>query len=156
MTDWLTAYAHQISNDADPGVVALLKDDVRLQETLAAAMESFLESMRMKWAQVEEGGDDTQQKFNKLPLARVKKIMKQDACHNIRQIGMHASETISSASHILIGLLTTLAWVFSMRLNHLSLGVRDVAAAIESFPHFDFLADICQVAASLEERTLEG
>ncbi|KAL1526210.1 hypothetical protein AB1Y20_014936 [Prymnesium parvum] len=156
MTDWLTAYAHQISSDADAGELALLKDDVRLQEMLTAAKEAFLENMRVKWAKMAEGDDDAHRKLNKLPLARIKKIMKQDACCNLRQIGSTASESLSSCSQLLIGLLTTLSWVFAKLLGHLALGVRDVAASIEAFEQFDFLADICRDVATFEATALEG
>ena len=52
-----------------------------------------------------------------LPLARIKQIMKQDACFDLRMIGADAVPTIALASELFIESLTLRAWGFAQRLG---------------------------------------
>ena len=78
-----------------------------------------------------------------LPLARIKRIMKQDSCDPFpRMISADAVPFMAFAVKLLIGVLTTLAWKTStQRSKRNTLQLKDLKEAAASSSKFDFLID---------------
>ena len=88
---------------------------------------------------------DTSKPFSvdSLPLARIKRIMKQDAADpHPRMISVDTIPLMAYTVQLFIGLLTDLAWRLSTRPNgRNTLQVKDIKAAARCSKHFDFLID---------------
>ena len=78
-----------------------------------------------------------------LPLARIKRIMKQDSCDPFpRMISADAVPFMAFAVKLFIGVLTTLAWKTStQRSKRNTLQLKDLKGAAASSSKFDFLID---------------
>ena len=78
-----------------------------------------------------------------LPLARIKRIMKQDSCEPFpRMISADAVPFMAFAAKLFIGALTTLAWKLStQRSKRNTLQLKDLKEAASSSSKFDFLID---------------
>eukprot|EP00966_Prymnesium_polylepis_P117442 2714393-Prymnesium_polylepis.1 len=79
---------------------------------------------------------------HRLPLARIKRIMKQDSCTNPRMIGGDAVPAMALACQLLVGALTTRAWAFAAAQNRSTLQLKDLLSAINTSDRFDFLVDV--------------
>ena len=82
--------------------------------------------------------------IDELPLARIKRIMKQDSCDpQPRMISADAIPLMAYASQIFVGCLTSLAWQLSTAPSKRNtLQAKDLKAAIAASSHFDFLIDV--------------
>ena len=82
--------------------------------------------------------------IDELPLARIKRIMKQDSCDpQPRMISADAVPLMAYISQIFVGCLTSLAWQLSTaQSKRNTLQAKDLKAAIAASSHFDFLIDV--------------
>ena len=82
--------------------------------------------------------------LGQVPLARVKRIMKQDSCDpRPRQVSADTVPFIAYAAKLFIALMTKLAWQLStQRGRRNTLQVKDIRAAVYASSHFDFLVDV--------------
>ena len=78
-----------------------------------------------------------------LPLARIKRIMKQDACDPMpRQVSASTVPLMAYAAQVFIGLITQLAWKLSTQgAKRNTLQVKDLKAAVYATSQLDFLID---------------
>jgi len=83
-------------------------------------------------------------KVDELPLARIKRIMKQDSCDpHPRMISAGAVPFMAFAAQNFIGCITDLAWEISTKkCKRNTLQVKDLKAAVYASSHFDFLIDV--------------
>ena len=83
-------------------------------------------------------------RMDELPHARIKRIMKQDACDpHPRMISADAVPFIAFASQCFIGAITKLAWEESTQKNKRNtLQVKDLKTAVHASSRFDFLIDV--------------
>ena len=79
-----------------------------------------------------------------LPLARIKRIMKQDSCDpHPRMISAEAIPNMAYAAQLFIGSLTSLAWQLSTGPNKRNtLQAKDLRAVVRASSRFDFLIDV--------------
>ena len=82
--------------------------------------------------------------IDEIPLARVKRIMKQDSCDpHPRMISAEAIPLMAFAVQLFIGSLTDLAWKIStQRAKRNTLQLKDLKAAVYASSQFDFLLDV--------------
>ena len=82
-----------------------------------------------------------------LPLARIKRIMKQDSCDpHPRMISADATPLMAYAAQIFIGSITSLAWQLSTtKAKRNTLQVKDLQAVVKASSRFDFLIDILDI-----------
>ncbi|XP_062506708.1 nuclear transcription factor Y subunit gamma-like [Corticium candelabrum] len=79
-------------------------------------------------------------RFQELPLARIKKIMKQD--EEVKMISAEAPVLFSKAAEMFVAELSLRAWIHTEDNKRRTLQRNDVAMAISKFDQFDFLIDI--------------
>ncbi|KAJ7387606.1 hypothetical protein OS493_000941, partial [Desmophyllum pertusum] len=79
-------------------------------------------------------------KIQELPLARIKKIMKQD--EEVKMISAEAPVLFAKAAQIFINELSLRAWIHTEDNKRRTLQRNDIAMAITKFDQFDFLIDI--------------
>ena len=81
---------------------------------------------------------------DELPLARIKRIMKQDSCvPQPRMISADAIPLMAHAVQLLVRLVSHIAWdVSTQPAQRNTLQLKDIIAALESSSQFDFLIDI--------------
>ncbi|XP_046844373.1 nuclear transcription factor Y subunit gamma-like [Xenia sp. Carnegie-2017] len=84
--------------------------------------------------------DMTDFKTQELPLARIKKIMKQD--EEVKMISAEAPVLFAKAAEIFINELSLRAWVHTEDNKRRTLQRNDIAMAITKYDMFDFLIDI--------------
>ena len=82
--------------------------------------------------------------IDELPLARIKRIMKQDSCDpHPRMISADTIPLMAYAAQLFIGSLTSLAWQLSTApAKRNTLQVKDLKAVIHASSRFDFLIDV--------------
>lgn len=82
-----------------------------------------------------------------LPLARIKRIMKQDSCDpHPRMISADATPLMAYAAQLFIGSITSLAWQLSTsHAKRNTLQVKDLKAVVQASSRFDFLIDIMDI-----------
>ena len=82
--------------------------------------------------------------IDQIPLARVKRIMKQDSCDpHPRMISAEAVPLMAYAVQLFIGCLTKLAWSISTQPSRRNtLQLKDLKAAVHASSKFDFLLDV--------------
>ena len=85
--------------------------------------------------------------IDELPLARVKRIMKQDSCDpHPRMISADATPFMALAAQLFIGSLTNIAWtLFTQKAKKNTLQLKDLKDAVAASSKFDFLADIVDI-----------
>ncbi len=78
-----------------------------------------------------------------LPLTRIKRIMKQDAC-DPQPCMVSATSVVAMAytTQLFIGAITTLAWTLATRDKRNTLQLKDLRASLPSLRAFDFLVDL--------------
>lgn len=83
-------------------------------------------------------------KTDKLPLARIKRIMKQDSCDpHPRMVSSEAIPLMAYAAQLFIGSVVKLAWKQSTKpAKRNTLQLKDIKRAVQSSSRFDFLIDI--------------
>ena len=86
-------------------------------------------------------------KIDSLPLARVKRIMKQDACYpQPRMISADAVPLMAYCAQLAIGSHSALAWQTStVPSGRNTLQVADLKAVIKSNDRYDFLVDVLDI-----------
>ena len=82
--------------------------------------------------------------IDELPLARVKRIMKQDSCDpHPRMISAEATPFMGLTAQLFIGCLTEVAWtLFTQKAKRNTLQLKDLKDAVAASSKFDFLVDI--------------
>merc|ERR1719193_2214490 len=85
-------------------------------------------------------GNKKDETINELPLARIKKIMKQDG--EVKMISAEAPILFSKAAEIFISELSLRAWIHTEDNKRRTLQRNDIAMAITKYDQFDFLIDI--------------
>lgn len=78
--------------------------------------------------------------IQELPLARIKKIMKQDG--DVKMISAEAPILFAKAAEIFISELSLRAWIHTEDNKRRTLQRNDIAMAITKYDQFDFLIDI--------------
>ena len=140
LDEWasLDTCADQLSfDDSDSVLVDQLAEDLEFTEDVESAMQRYLDAMNRA---IEMSPSSAI--INRLPLARIKRIMKQDACTNPRVIGGDAVPAMALACQLLVGALTTRAWAFAEAQNRNTLQLKDLLSAIDTSDRFDFLVDV--------------
>eukprot|EP00966_Prymnesium_polylepis_P201370 4666143-Prymnesium_polylepis.1 len=99
-------------DEGDSVLVDQLAEDLEFAENIESAMQRYLDAMN-RAIKMSPSNAIT----NRLPLARIKRIMKQDACTNPRMIGGDAVPAMALACQLLVGALTTRAWAFAAAQN---------------------------------------
>ncbi|KAL3917245.1 MAG: hypothetical protein SGPRY_006480 [Prymnesium sp.] len=127
------------SNDAT--IIDQLAADLSFQEKLQTVGQTFLNETHSK---IKSHGHKMIQ--HKLPIARIKKIMKQDACTNPRKIGSDASPTMALACQLIVGLITKRMWTFASAHGRTTIQLKDVINSLETSDKFDFLIDLVEKA----------
>ena len=81
---------------------------------------------------------------DELPLARLKRIMKQDACEpHPRMISAEAVPFMALAAQLFIGKITAIAWKLStQKAKRNTLQLKDLKDAVASTSRLDFLIDV--------------
>lgn len=81
---------------------------------------------------------------DKLPHARIKRIMKQDSCDpHPRMLSADTAPFMAYAAELFIGLLTTLAWKLGTQTSKRNtLQLKDLKDAVAASSKFDFIVDI--------------
>ena len=92
---------------------------------------------------------------DELPGARIKRIMKQDACDPVpRMISVESIPLMSYACALFIGSLSDLAWRISAKPNgRNTLQLKDLVIAAQSSRHFDFLIDVLDASEQEQSET---
>ena len=85
---------------------------------------------------------DTDFTRHDLPIARIKRIMRQDACDHPRLMGRDGAAVSAYGCELFIRALTTRAWAFAELSNRHTLQQRDLLAAVMSDGMYDFLIDV--------------
>jgi len=96
--------------------------------------------VRTKPLQVSKSGSKKDEPIQELPLARIKKIMKQDG--DVKMISAEAPILFSKAAEIFISELSLRAWIHTEDNKRRTLQRNDIAMAITKYDQFDFLIDI--------------
>lgn len=119
--------------------------DALFEEGLKKTMEDF-------WATAESttraAVTDTDFTRHDLPLARIRRIMRQDACDDPKPLGNDACVVMAYATELFIASLTKRAWAFSERENRHTLKQRDLLCGMMSSQKYDFLVDIVNNVSS--------
>eukprot|EP00966_Prymnesium_polylepis_P203082 4705132-Prymnesium_polylepis.1 len=123
--------------EGDSVLVDQLAEDLKFAENVELDMQRYLSAMQ-RAITVSPSDAIT----HRLPLARIKRIMKQDACTNPRMIGGDAVPAMALACQLLVGALTTRAWAFAAAQNRHTLQLKDLISAIDTSDRFDFLVDV--------------
>ncbi|KAL3926567.1 MAG: hypothetical protein SGPRY_003239 [Prymnesium sp.] len=126
-----------VDSGNDGVIIDQLAEDLSFQAKLHDAGLQFLEEM-MTNIKMQGQLPIT----HRLPIARIKKIMKQDACTNPRQIGSCASPTMALACQLAAGLITRRTWVFASAHGRNTVQLGDIINALETCDKFDFLIDL--------------
>ena len=113
--------------------------DVELNARLELAMEEYIGKIMQGL-----GTDALAATKHGLPLARIKRIMKQDACENPRMIGADATPCLAVACHLFVGIIAVRSWAICSRESRHTVQVRDVVAAFQTDQQFDFLLDVIE------------
>ena len=81
---------------------------------------------------------------DELPLARIKRIMKQDSCDpHPRMVCADAVPFMAFAAQLFIGHVTMIAWInFTLRAKRNTLHLKDLKEAVVSSSKLDFLIDV--------------
>merc|ERR1719318_2097776 len=99
-----------------------------------------MNEVRTKPLQVQKSGSKKDEPIQELPLARIKKIMKQDG--EVKMISAEAPILFSKAAEIFISELSLRAWIHTEDNKRRTLQRNDIAMAITKYDQFDFLIDI--------------
>ena len=99
--------------------------------------------------------------IDELPLARIKRIMKQDSCDpHPRMVSADTIPMMAYCTQLFIGSITSLAWQLSVSPSgRNTLQVKDLKNAVHASKRFDFLIDVLdefdtqQVAGELQAAT---
>ncbi|CEM21090.1 unnamed protein product [Vitrella brassicaformis CCMP3155] len=100
-------------------------------------MEKFWEDMT---AEIDKISPAELAKPNVLPLARIKRIMKQD--EDVKMIAAETPNVFSKACELFILDLTARAWIHTEENKRRTLQRNDISSAINRSDMFDFLIDI--------------
>lgn len=77
-----------------------------------------------------------------LPLARIKRIAKQDTYFHPRRMGASCTPALSMAVMLFIRTVSARAWQFTYASQRRTMQVKDLVAALEASDKFDFLCDV--------------
>ena len=108
--------------------------DVELNARLELSMEEYI-------AKVMRGlnGNSAASIKHGLPLARIKRIMRQDACENPRMIGADAAPCLAFACQHFVGIAAVRAWAICTRDSRYTIQAKDMITAFELDSQTDFL-----------------
>lgn len=109
-------------------------------QMLASFWPRVMNDIRTKPLQVQKAGSKKDEPIQELPLARIKKIMKQDG--EVKMISAEAPILFSKAAEIFISELSLRAWIHTEDNKRRTLQRNDIALAITKYDQFDFLIDI--------------
>ncbi|XP_065648118.1 nuclear transcription factor Y subunit gamma isoform X2 [Hydra vulgaris] len=109
-------------------------------QLLATFWPRVMNEIRTKPLQMPKSGSKKDEPIQELPLARIKKIMKQDG--EVKMISAEAPILFSKAAEIFISELTLRAWIHTEDNKRRTLQRNDIAMAITKYDQFDFLIDI--------------
>jgi nuclear transcription factor Y, gamma len=102
---------------------------------------NYLNELNRHWADQYKSIENTKAfKRHKLPLARIKKIMKSD--EDVRMISAEAPILFAKACEMFIIELTIRSWIHTEEGKRRTLQRNDIASAISKTDIFDFLIDI--------------
>jgi histone H3/H4 len=116
-----------------------VKDDLRDSDEVKAMMAQFFTQQMLSVMNRNPGAIAIDQ----LPLARIKRIMKQDSCDpQPRQVSAETIPFMAYAAQLFTTCLTEMAWRLSTtRAKRNTLQVKDLKAAILASSRWDFLID---------------
>lgn len=109
-------------------------------QLLATFWPRVTSEVRSKPLLVTKTGSKKDEPIQELPLARIKKIMKQDG--DVKMISAEAPILFSKAAEIFISELSLRAWIHTEDNKRRTLQRNDIAMAITKYDQFDFLIDI--------------
>ena len=112
-----------------------------IQQFEELAYQEHLRNLRkLLHAQHEEIVDQTDMKSHMLPLARIKKIMRDD--DSVRMISAEVPAVLGKACELLVIELSHLAWLHTEEVKRRTLHRADLAEAISRHELFDFLLEL--------------
>ena len=116
----------------------ILKDSVHIEAFLSDYFTRHRNDMLLN------GSQELADVVSNLPLTRVKRIMKMDACEERpRMIAANVLPIMAVAVQLFIGSVTTLAWQESRSSRkRKTLQACDIVAAVQASSRFDFLCDV--------------
>ena len=119
------------------------QDDARLKGHRVEELEAFVAGHVAQKLQELIMRNPRKNVATHLPLARIKRIMKQDSCDpHPRMISADAVPYMALATQVFIGLVTKLAWsFFTQKAKRNTLQLKDLKDAVGSMIQFDFLID---------------
>ena len=137
-------YGH---DEEDSDCVSEEEGEESSEDARCLAFQNHLETlMQQFWSRAEEQTQsaitDTDFTRHDLPIARIKRIMRQDACDNPRLMGRDGASATAFGCELFIRALTTRSWAFAELSNRHTLQRRDLLAAIMSDSSYDFLIDV--------------
>lgn len=109
-------------------------------QLLATFWPRVMHDVRNKPLQTQKAGSRKDEPIQELPLARIKKIMKQDG--EVKMISAEAPILFSKAAEIFVSELSLRAWIHTEDNKRRTLQRNDIAMAITKYDQFDFLIDI--------------
>ena len=112
---------------------------------IGAHMAQYLEEAALKEKDDQEpASNNKKQAIDEVPLARIKRIMKQDSCEPPpRMVSVAAILTMAHVSLEFTRLLTSIAWTFYAKEDKRNtLQAKDLHDAVYSSQCFDFLVDV--------------
>ena len=126
-------YGH---DEEDSDCVSEEEGEESSEDARCLAFQNHLETlMQQFWSRAEEQTQsaitDTDFTRHDLPIARIKRIMRQDACDNPRLMGRDGASATAFGCELFIRALTTRSWAFAELSNRHTLQRRDLLAAIE-------------------------
>lgn len=134
-------------DDEDSDCVSEEGGEENQEDARCLAFQNHLNTlMKQFWTRVEEQTKaaitDTDFTRHDLPIARIKRIMRQDACDNPRLMGRDGASATAFGCELFIRALTTRSWAFAELSNRHTLQRRDLLAAMMSDNQYDFLIDV--------------
>lgn len=134
-------------DDEDSDCVSEEEGEESSEDARCLAFQNHLETlMQQFWTRAEDQTQaaitDTDFTRHDLPIARIKRIMRQDACDNPRLMGRDGASATAFGCELFIRALTTRSWAFAELSNRHTLQRRDLLAAIMSDNTYDFLIDV--------------
>lgn len=109
-----------------------------------AFLAAYLESERDVFLSGRRDRIAEQVKIDRVPIARIKRIMKRDSCDpRPEMVAADSVKLLAFATQLFIGSLTRLAWDQNggKRAKSNTLSAEELHAAVQSSPKFDFLVD---------------
>lgn len=143
------SYADELDMNAIERKSAQIRDSPEIQSLVTSIMASELQNFMVN--------KEKAVAFDQLPLARIKRIMKQESCDpRPRMVSSNAIVLCAYCIQLMVTLITQIGWETSvLPTNRNTFQLRDAVSTILSFSAFDFLLDTMDKFI-LEDASVKG